>query len=104
MVAAVVLMLVRIGVWISRRRRRVDPKDLLGSALAVRAAAHARTAAPDPDAVALVQQVRMLLDRRRLVQAVKVWRDATGVPWADAVKAVTQIENGTMPMPPPGQR
>lgn len=97
-----VLLLVGIGVLVSRRRS--DPTDLPGSALAAREAAHiraARAAAPAPDVNALVQQVRMHMARRQLIQAVKVWRAATGVSLAEAVRAVALIENGTVP-PRPG--
>lgn len=105
LLAVIVLLLVIIGLLLARRRRH-DPTDLLGSAMAAREAEHARGArtgssgAAPADADALVQQVRMLMNQRKKILAVKLWRDATGVSLADAVKAVELIAAGGTPSLP----
>ncbi|MEU8001704.1 ribosomal protein L7/L12 [Catellatospora sp. NPDC049111] len=105
LLAAIVVLLVVIAVLLARRSRR-DSTDLLGSAMAAREAEHARAArtgsadAVPTEAEALVQQVRMLMNQRKKIVAVKLWRDATGVSLADAVKAVEQIATGGTPSLP----
>ncbi|WP_186315834.1 ribosomal protein L7/L12 [Catellatospora sichuanensis] len=106
LIAVIVLLLAVIGLLLARRRRH-DPTDLLGFAMAAREAEHARStrtasaAAPAPSADALVQQVRMLMNQRQKIPAVKLWRDATGVSLADAVRAVELIAAGGTPSLPP---
>ncbi|MFC7244953.1 ribosomal protein L7/L12 [Catellatospora aurea] len=105
MLAAIVVLLVVIAVLLARRSRR-DSTDLLGSAMAAREDEHARASgtgsavAGTPEAEFLVQQVRMLMNQRKKIPAVKLWRDATGASLADAVKAVEQIAAGGTPSVP----
>ncbi|MEV4411364.1 ribosomal protein L7/L12 [Catellatospora sp. NPDC049609] len=109
LITVIVLLLVVVGVLLARRRRP-DPTDLLGSALAERAAEHARAAAGPPDAAALRQQVLQHLAQQQKILAVKAYRDATGAPLAEAVRAVEQIAAGaaapaprqplSVPLPP----
>ncbi|GAB4057461.1 hypothetical protein [Catellatospora paridis] len=101
LIAVIVVLLVVISMLVARRRRH-DPTDLLGSALAARDAEHARSARkaagqPTAEGDALVQQVRLLMNQRQKIPAVKLWRDATGTSLADAVKAVELIAAGGTP-------
>ncbi|MEV4417473.1 hypothetical protein [Catellatospora sp. NPDC049609] len=105
LIAVIVLLAVLVVVLLAMparaRRRRHDPTDLLGSALAAREAEHARSAhaagPPAAGAEALVQQVRLLMGQRKKIHAVKLWREATGVPLAEAVRAVELIAAGGTP-------
>lgn len=102
LLAVIVVLLVIIGLLLARRNRH-DSTDLLGSAMAARATAHvpqARDVPAGAEADFLVQQVRMLMNQRQKIPAVKLWRDATGVSLADAVKAVEQIAAGGTPSLP----
>ncbi|GAA1363885.1 ribosomal protein L7/L12 [Catellatospora chokoriensis] len=97
----VVLLAIIIGLLVARRRRH-DPTDLLGSALAARDAEHARSTRkaagpPAAEGDALVHQVRLLMNQRMKIPAVKLWREATGVSLSDAVKAVELIAAGGTP-------
>ncbi|MEU8076498.1 ribosomal protein L7/L12 [Catellatospora citrea] len=101
LIAVIVVLLLIIGLLVTRRRRH-DPTDLLGSALAAREAEHARSTRKDagPPAAqgdALVHQVRLLMNQRKKIPAVKLWRESTGVSLADAVKAVELIAAGGTP-------
>ncbi|WP_166378455.1 ribosomal protein L7/L12 [Catellatospora methionotrophica] len=103
---AVIVLLLAVIVLLLVRRRRADPTDLLGSAMAARNTEHARSAhaahagAPAAGGDALVQQVRSLMAQRKKVPAVKLWREATGVSLAEAVRAVDLIAAGGLPSPP----
>ncbi|MEU7820568.1 ribosomal protein L7/L12 [Catellatospora sp. NPDC049133] len=105
LLAAIVVLLVVIALLLARRSRH-DSTDLLGSAMAARQAEHARASGTGsagsgaPEAEFLVQQVRMLMNQRQKIPAVKLWRDATGVSLADAVKAVELIAAGGTPALP----
>ncbi|WP_155368294.1 hypothetical protein [Catellatospora vulcania] len=104
LIAVIVVLVVIIGLLVAKRRR-ADPTDLLGSALAARDAEHARSARaghagpPPAHGDALVQQIRVLMNQRKKIHAVKLWREATGATLADAVKAVELIEAGGTPSP-----
>ncbi|MEV0460226.1 ribosomal protein L7/L12 [Catellatospora methionotrophica] len=99
---AVIVLLLAVIVLLLVRRRRADPTDLLGSAMAARNTEHARSAhaAPAAGGDALVQQVRSLMAQRKKVPAVKLWREATGVSLAEAVRDVDLIAAGGLPSPP----
>ncbi|BCJ76267.1 hypothetical protein CS0771_58110 [Catellatospora sp. IY07-71] len=95
LIAVIVLLACALGLALARRGRAGSP-DLVQSALAARAAAPARTIVP-ADSDALSQQVWLLMSQGRKIHAVKLWREATGVPLADAVRAVERIAAGGAP-------
>ncbi len=102
LITVIVLLVCALGVVLARRGR-ADPKDLLQSALAAREAEPARAPSPAPDSETLTQQVWVLMSQGRKIPAVKLWREATGVSLADAVRAVERIAAaGTPPrqLPP----
>jgi ribosomal protein L7/L12 len=106
LIAIIVILLVTLGLVVFRRRRP-DSTDLLGAAFAARDAEHAREAhavsdgPPATGADAVLQQIRLLLAQRKKIHAVKLWREVTGVPLAEAVRAVDLIAAGGTPALPP---
>ena len=97
LIAVTVVLVCALGLLLARRGR-ADPKDLLQSALAAREAGHTPDPLAAPGSDALAEQVRLLMSQGRKIHAVKLWREATGVPLADAVRAVERIAaDGTPP-------
>lgn len=100
-IAVIVLLAGAFGLVLARLRKRADSTDLLQSALADRESGLTGAPLPAPDPETLAQQVRLLMSKGKKIHAVKLWRDATGVPLADAVRAVERIAaDGTPPRQP----
>ncbi len=99
---AVAALLAVLGLVLARRGR-ADPKDLLQSALAARETGHAAAPLPAAGSDDLAQQVRVLMSQGRKIHAVKLWREATAVSLADAVRAVERIAADGAPPRQPAQ-
>jgi ribosomal protein L7/L12 len=80
-----VVLLGAVALLVAARRRR--DTDLVGSQLAQRRAAVAPTAP-------LEERVADCLRRGRKIEAIKIYREATGTSLADAKRAVEQFEIG----------